>query len=291
MSLQLDLLEQVDDHWAVLAVGARERDRGLQVANARLVHRAVGKQMSLDFEERPSDGELLKRLAMAYEMAAIEGLPAFLNPASEETALRGQCRAGAWRTYELRRLLEIPKPDKERVYHILHLSGLAYCGDRWSDLRRWFRENETSIIGPSVADKPWHFRLLFRLFDCWVRLFRKRGWDDLDGIREIVAGLRNDQLEYERSVLDSGSHERDRIMALRLMALYYWAKATELLTIYMLQGEPRGIIAPLDKHFESATEAATAATDAQLDVLMRWLHGTAHEMIAGSLWWVAHSVN
>lgn len=291
MILRKEDMERVDNHWAVLAIGVSERDRSLEVANARLVAKAVGRQMRLAFEERASDGDVLHRIAMAYEMAAIEGLPAFLSLSTAEDELRKQCIAGAWRAFEFRRLFDVPEATEERIFHVLHLSALAYCGDRWSDIRRWYLDNGGSIAEPSAADQPWHYRLLFRLFDCWVRLFRKKGWDDLDRVREIVAGLREDQRQYERSSLDSGSDEQDRAMALRLIAFYNWAKATELLAKYVLQGEPRGINALLDKHFEAATDAAAAGGDAQLEVLMRWLHATARQMVSGSLWWVAHAIN
>ncbi|MBW2739158.1 MAG: hypothetical protein JRE64_10000, partial [Deltaproteobacteria bacterium] len=56
-------LHNVDHHWAVLAVGEAERDRGLKVANARLVKQAVGQQMLIDFPENGGDDELLHRLA------------------------------------------------------------------------------------------------------------------------------------------------------------------------------------------------------------------------------------
>ena len=87
-------LHNVDRHWAVLAVGEAERDRGLKVANARLVKRAVGQQMLIDFPEDGADDDLLHSLAMAYEMAAIEGLDAFLNPTYDDEELRKQCSAG-----------------------------------------------------------------------------------------------------------------------------------------------------------------------------------------------------
>jgi superfamily II DNA/RNA helicase len=291
MSLNSETIALVDNHWAVLAIGTAARDRGIEVANARLVAKAVGRQMRLSYEERPNDEDMLRRLALAYEMAAIEGLPAFLNLSPTEDRLRRQCIAGAWRTFELRRLFVVPEPIEERIFHVLHLAALAYCGDRWSDIRRWFGENPESISEPSTADQPWHYRLLYRLFDCWVRLYRKKGWDDLDRIRETIAGLREDQRQFERTSLESGSNAQDRAMALRLIAFYNWAKATELLAQYMLQGEPRGINAQLDKHFEAATDAATAGGDAQLEVLMRWLHATSRQMVAGSLWWVAHAIN
>ena len=45
---------------------------------------------------------------------------------------------------------------------------------------------------------------------CWVRLFRKRGWDDLDRITEIIAGLREDQKRFEKGRLQNGSLAEDR---------------------------------------------------------------------------------
>ena len=284
-------LKRVDAHWAVEAVGESQQKYGLELANRLLVDNALGQQIHFQFDYQNTDEDLLIRLAMAYELAAIEGLDDFLNPTSDAQEQREQCAAGAYRAFELRRLFSLPDTDEQRVLHILHLSALAYCGDRWSDLRRWFNENDQVFQIPSVADADWHYRLLYRLFECWVRLFRKKRWDDLDRIREIIAGLREDQNTYESEVLNGSSNADDRAMAFRLIALYHWAKGTELLAKYMLQGEPVGIIALLDKHFESAIDAAIAGADAQLEVLMRWLHASARQMVSGSVWWVARTIN
>ena len=75
-------------------------------------------------------------------------------------------------------------------------------------------------------------------------------------IREFVAGLRNDQAIHEERRLRNGSGAVDRAIALRLAALYNWAKATETLAGYMLQGEPGDPFGPLDKHFEAGIRAA-----------------------------------
>jgi replicative superfamily II helicase len=286
-----DALSRLDNHWAVKTVVEVERENVFTIANARLVKQAIGNQIKIDYTENQADNDLLRRLAMAYELAAVEGLSAFLNPASKDVELREQCVAGAWRAFELRRLFLLPEKDEEMIYHILHLSALAYCGDRWSDLRRWYKENNDNIHAPSVSEAAWDRRLLYRLFDCWIRLFRKRGWDDLDRIREIIAGLRNDQKAYENNVLNNGSNAENRAMALRLIALYHWAKGTELLAKYMLQGEPAGIGTLLDKHFESGINAATACGDARMEILLTWLHAASRQMVSGSIWWVLGKAN
>lgn len=293
MTVTNESLLNVDNHWAVLAIGESERDRVLNVANARLVKSAVGGQMKIDFEEMPNDTRLMERLAMAYEVAAIEGLKVLLNPLADDEngTLRAQCASGAWRAFELLRLFPLPSQTEERIFHTLHLSSLAYCGDRWVDLRRWYFENDGLLTAPSVADVNWDRRLLYRLYDCWLRMFRKNGWDDLDRIREIIAGLREDQKFHEANVLNNGNNLADRAMALHLIALYHWAKATELLAVYMLQGEPADIGTKLDTHFENAVGAAIASQDSQLEVLLHWLHVASRQMIAGSIWWVARAIN
>ena len=293
MVLTEEALSRLDQHWAVSAVGDERRSRALKVATVRTMRSAVGHQMTIAFDEASTDGELVVRTAMAYEIAAIEGMDALLHPSSDEARvqLRLQAQAGTFRAYALRRTLPIPQESEDRIFHILHLAALAYCGDQWADLRRWLKDHERDVKPPSVADASWDHRILRRLFECWVRLLRKQGWDDLDGVREIIAGLRKDQEQYETGSLAKPDNAAAQAVALRLIALYHWAKATELLAVYMLQGQPVGIEAELDKHFEAGRQSASAAQDAALEVILRWLHATSRRMVAGSLWKVAQAVN
>lgn len=291
MNVTTASLERVDQHWAIQAIGSDAINRAFELSNRLLVEKAVGAQIHFDYKISQSDYELLDRVAMAYEMAAIEGLNDFLNPTSAELELREQCASGAYRAFEIRRLFSIPNTGEQRIFHILHLSSLAYCGDRWTDLRRWYDENEILLHTPTVTNEPWDKRLLNRLFECWVRLFRKKRWDDLDCIREIIAELREDQKLYEGDVLNDSCNAENRAMALRLISLYHWAKATEIQAKYMLQGEPASVTTLLNKHFESAIEAAVASADSQLEILLRWLQIAGRQMVVASIWWVARRIN
>lgn len=292
MNITNSALEHIDQHWAVSAIGEDNVKKGLEIAQQILVNSAVGEQISFNFSLSEADINLLKQLAISYELASIEGIKEFLNPTSTDKELRGQFAAGAYRTFDFLRLLPLPEQEEQKIFHILHLSALAYCGERWTDLRRWYKENETFVQPPSVAEAKWDIRLLNRLFDCWVRLFRKKGWDDLDQIREIIAGLREDQKVYEVELLKNKDELENRGIALRLVSLYHWAKVTETLAIYMLQGEAPGAInALLNKHFESAIDSAVACADSQLEILLRWLHVSSRQMVTGSVWWVAQRIN
>jgi len=233
---------------------------------------------------------LIERVATAYELAAIEGLSSLLN-ATQDEELKGNAEAGAYQAFGLYRTLPLPTNDEQRIFHVLHLAGLAYCSDRWTDLKRWFYDVPASTVVPTVAGVSWDRRLLFRLYDCWIRLLRKNSWDDLDQVAEIISGLRNDQTEYETALIGDTTGHDSKAIALRLVSLYHLARATEQLAVYMLQGEPVAINAELDQHFEAAGKAANSANDSQLEMIIRWLHVTSRKMAAGSVWWVAQTVN
>lgn len=291
MTISTAALQNLQSHWALRAIPKADRIRAAEVVNERLVRQAVGRQITFSFAEDEADEGLMERVALAYEVAAIEGLDALSRPAGGDNGLRGQTAAASHHAFDIRRLAPIPDNTEERIFHVLQLAAVAYCGDRWSDLRRWFTEKRAAVVVPSVAGVPWDRRLLYRLFDCWVRLFRKDGWDDLDRIREIIAGLREDQRTHEKARLSNGSEVEDRTIALRLIGLYHWAKATEILAEYMLQGQSPTVFGDLDKHFESAIKAATASGDARHEMILRWLHAAARIMVTNSLWWGTRTVN
>ena len=141
MNLRQEALERLESHWAVAAISADARQQAAELAQTSLVQKAVGRQLHLPMADSAHAEDLLKRVALAYEMAAIEGLPAFLNQLPEQDDLRLQCVAGAWRAFEFRRLMPVTTATEERIFQVLHVASLAYCGDRWSDIRRWFTEN------------------------------------------------------------------------------------------------------------------------------------------------------
>lgn len=291
MILLEEHLATLDSHWAIASVPEGDRRRAHDVANARLVESALGEQLQLHFVEQPTDGDVIERLATAYEVAAVEGLDALLHTSPEREELAKQAQAGAFRTFELRRVLPIPETDSERVFHILHLAALAYAGDRWADLRRWLFDHKEESKVPSAANVSWDKRVLFRVYDGWLRLFRKDSWNDLHGIAEIVAGLRAEQQQYERDLLQQQTVSENQVLALRLVALYHWARATEQLSKYMLQGEPGGISQELDLHFEKAIRATAVAGDMPLEMLLRWLHVAGRRMVTGSLWMATAGIN
>ena len=291
MSFSSASLESLKSHWALSTVGAENLARSEELVNQRLAQRAVGHQISFNFAEDAEDDELLEKTALAYELAAIEGLDELSRPAGGDDALREQAAAAAFRAFEIRRLLNVPEDISGRMFFVLHLSALAYCGDRGPDIRRWYKESADALIVPGVDDVEWDRRLLYRLFECWISLFRKDGWNDLSRISGIVAGLRDDQEFHETQRLQNESQPDARAVALRLVALYHWAKATEVIALYVLQGGSSNPFGQIDQHFEAGVKAASASGDVQHELILRWLHTAGRIMVTNSLWWATRAVN
>ena len=278
-------------HWAIQAIGRSDLELAHQILDQRLAAQAVGQQIAFNFQSHVGADDLLERVLLAYELIAIESLEELIHAAAGQQNARDRVLFAASRAFEIRRLQPVPNQDLDRIFHILQLSTLAYCGDRWSDLRRWYKDHKIELTAPSSADAPWDRRILYRLFHCWVRLFRKDGWDDLDRIRETIAGLRDDQQRMEGPSFEHGTEARNHALAFRLTALYHWAKATEIAALYMLDGQPANSLDLLDKHFDASIQAATRALDPQLEVILRWLHASSHMMVTSSLWWATRTIN
>lgn len=291
MNITQQSLEKLKKHWAIESIGESNIKDAFDLADKLTVEKAIGKQINFNFHFTPESYSLLERVAMAYELVAIEGLYALLSPTSDDIDLKEQCIAATHQSFEFYRLLPTPENNERKIFHILHLSALAYCGQRGVDLSRWLNENEDKLKISSKASSEWDIRILHNLFDCWIHLLRHKSWQSINEINSAVNQLREDQKIYESDFLKNSGNAENRSKALRLISLYHLAKATEIQASYMLQGEPVAVAQLLDKHFESAIEAAVGNLDAQLEILLRWLQAAARQMIESSIWWVARRIN
>lgn len=293
MLITQEKIDQLQTHWAIAAIPRQEREKALRLANEHLVDNAVGQQICFSFagEVRRLDVALIDRVLSAYELAALEGVDELSNSTEGESGAASTAHVAAHVAFSLIRCLPVPRPDNERIFTILKASAIAYCGDRWSDIRDYYRANAESAKPVATLPSRWEERILGRLFDCWLRLFRKDGWDDLHGVLNAVADLRAEQAEYEGRELISDPTVDGRHLALRLVSMYHWAKATELLASFATQGDNMSICADLNKHFESAIHSAELSGDMSLELLLHWLHATAILMVKNSLWWGTRTVN
>lgn len=147
MTIPRTSLETLEKHWAIDALGQAGRLRAFAISNAWLVKQATGKQLHVSFVDSLGDLALLERAALAYELAALEGVPYLLYPGSdaESSRLLDQAQAAAFQCFQLSQVLPVPEQREKSIFHVLHLAGLAYAADRWNDLRRWIRDQGETI--------------------------------------------------------------------------------------------------------------------------------------------------
>jgi superfamily II DNA/RNA helicase len=287
--IRREALQAADEHWAVRAIGA---DATRALAQARSVHaaRALQNVMQVPAQAGDDDLELFERVSLAYEMAAMENLDPLLGAFVHQEQQREAdlARAGAHRAFEVRRILPIPVDPPGRMFHVLHLLALAYTGERWTDAQRWLREQPQADDLGAEASIAWDEHISQVLYRCWLALLRKDGWDDLQAVQMSVMELRAAQARFEPTVLEDDQPLERRAAALRLVALYNWARATEVLGVWLTMGPAGGLGGPvdtlLDQHMETATAAGGAAGDVRMEVLLRWLHVAARQIAAGALW-------
>ena len=275
-------------HWAVKAIGQERLKRANDLVRERQARHDAGERVDIAVNPDDEDDGFLSHVGLAFEFVVIEGMDALGRDSDSDIDLRNQCVSAAFRAFEILRMLPLPKDVYERVFFVLRLGAYAVCGERWSDLRRWCRERDAALTMPSVAGVRWDDWVLYSLFDCWVRLFRNVGSDDysdsneLNRIPEIIEQLRDLQKSHEHRLLESDVTMTGRARAFTLMALYNWAKATEILATCLLRGETANSANLIEKHFEAALWSAIACGWRETVCTLEFLKAASRVMVSNS---------
>jgi hypothetical protein len=274
--IDLDRLEQ---HWAVAAIPKYVRDNCFREIKKITAQKSVGQQIGFNFFISNQLENQIRRIAGAYEMAAIENIGSVINH-TDTTLDRDLFIAASWKAYELYRSIKIPDNYPQKIFFVLRISSIACCSERWNDLRCWYAENNDVIMRNEYIpqDQEWDMYLLISLYKCWVLLFTKKDWTAMNEIQSHIIRLREQQSIFEKPFLESQGNFK-KSAALRLISMYHWAKCTELLSLYVIQGEPLNITTQLDKHFEAAIESASLCGNPELEIILNWLHCTSRQMI------------
>lgn len=291
MPVTEEAIRRVKSHWALEAFGVPRFDSAINMANEALVHVAIGNQINRPPTVDPNRDELLTLAATAAEVAAVEYFDALNHPSKETQPQASDAQSAAYLAFDLLRSVHPPEGAAERCFFALHLSALGYVAERWPEVRRWIRDNHYEIPPDFVEGGGWDARVLSSIYSCWEALFRKNGLSDLVSVGTAVAKLRREQSEYEPHLLRGGIEGEQVALALRLVALYHWARATEIVATFLAQGGAPGVMAAIDQHFDSAATSAAESGDAAFEMLLRWLHVASKRMVAGSLWYVGQGVS
>ncbi|HUJ08526.1 MAG TPA: DEAD/DEAH box helicase [Verrucomicrobiae bacterium] len=253
----------------------------LDQAHTEASRRLLG--VALHIETEPADNGKLSFAANSLELAAID----FLEDEGRLVEMRQVCAEA----FQLLRVL--PRPDNpiEAAKLCLRIGCLAVLGERGADAARVLTEAPWPPL--PINSQSWGERVLATILDVWLRLVRKKGWEDLDEVQRLVVSLREQQQNFEGTYL-AGQEETSRSSAWQLVAFYHLAKAADILATYTVQGDVGGrfdIVQQLEAQFDRALTACSRAEFIELHTLTRLLTRTARQLIENSIWTVTRAVN
>ncbi|MDR2926429.1 MAG: DEAD/DEAH box helicase [Azoarcus sp.] len=273
-------------HWLLDAM-VEKRVRALREVDRIQFYREMTQ------EEPAFDVEAIREVVAALELAVLDLELDRLTEDDEHVALLHTAAADSFR---LLRVLPFSDAPMAAATHLLRASVLAVIGDRGADAARWLcaLEDEQKWPALSLDSHNWGERCRATLTDIWLRLVRKKGWDDRDAVLKRVAVLRTTQQEFERDYLGSFEPLEAKRSALELIAIYHLAKAADVLAHFITDGvveDNYQIQLLLDSHFDRAIAACETAHLMELESLTRLLARAAAQMVANSLWTVTRAVN
>ena len=116
MSLSKGTLADLNKHWAVAAISAENLERAENLVHQQFGKQVAGKQINFSFANAAVNEAFLERLAIAFELAAIEELNELCRPASGNRYYRDQAVASLSRALEIRCLLPVPADTLDRLF-------------------------------------------------------------------------------------------------------------------------------------------------------------------------------
>ena len=108
LMLEKNDLNRLESHWAIAAIPKTDRKACFNIIEKINVQKSIKKSIQFNFKIEKDWQEKVLKMALAYEMPAIENIASFTNYA-DESCDRGLFSASAWRCFDLYSVVEIPK--------------------------------------------------------------------------------------------------------------------------------------------------------------------------------------
>ncbi|MGM0981866.1 MAG: DEAD/DEAH box helicase [Pseudomonadota bacterium] len=246
-------------------------------------------QSQLNQSRQDRDWGLLKRGAESMELVVIDIIAArpFDWESDDVSDLRSAAADGFrfWKNFPF-------EEDVASARTILRAACMAVLGERGADAGRWLRTIEWPQAG--LRSDDWRIRTWSTIADIWLRLIRKKGWDDRDTVLQRISDLRVAQEDFEAQHFSSLPAGTGKANALELIGLYHLAKAAEIFAEFITNGKADGrfqIQQMLDMHFDRVFAVCEDVQLLDLETVARLLEVCAAQMARNSIWTVTRAVN
>lgn len=238
---------------------------------------------ALDVPVDPFDERSVSFAQQAWELALFDAL-------EDPDADADSTRQLAEHAFQLLRVISPPREVPDASRFLARLGCLGLLADRQADAGRVLSAH---ALPTEQADGEWGRRAETVIWNAWLRLIRKSGWEDFDAVTASIDGLRGAQEEFEQGYLAvAGPAARGR--AWELVALYHLAHAAEIVAEFSTTGVAEGhfdVRAQLDSQFDRALTACRRGELVELEVLLRLIQASASRLVENSIWTVTRAVN
>ena len=251
----------------------------------------IRRRLEPEFIANPNDFAKIQDVIGIYELAIVDLWKHASSTPSENIEEKNDFRKICNYCFNLLQALPIPDEPVEQIKHVLKLLTYAYLGEKWEDMKRFLLENDRIWESYNENETNWDLRLFSTIYIAILHLVRKTSWDDLDKATKFILKLRNEQMIFEEKFIKNIDETYQRGAALEIASLYHLAKSVDLLSNYMMQGNPPEIIDLLDYHFDAAIDCCQSAKIIELDILLRMLKATFKKMVTNSIWNVTGRIN
>lgn len=188
--------------------------------------------------------------------------------------------------FDISTLLNFNLKTEEDIYEVIKLISLAYLGEHSHFVKDFLNQQKQKIEDLIVTDK-WNSRLLNNIFKVIVSLVIKKSRKDISQSIELINQLRNDQKEFEEKYLNQLREESRPSGAAEIVSLYHFAKTSEILGQYILEGKKSNnefdIENKVKYHLKIAKEFANASSNIMLELLYQYVEAFSIKLIRNTI--------
>jgi hypothetical protein len=146
---------------------------------------------ALDIPVDPFDERSVSFAQQAWELALFDALE---DPDADADSIRQL----AEHAFQLLRVLPPPRDVPDASRFLARIGCLGLLADRQADAGRVL---SVHALPTEDAAGEWGQRAETVIWNAWLRLIRKSGWEDFDAVTASIDGLRGAQEEFGRATL------------------------------------------------------------------------------------------
>lgn len=272
---------KLPEHWLFQTLPNEMVAESIKIADQRLINNALTNDF-IEFSSlipKVEENEIISNVLNALELVIMD----LENSKTKEEKINfyNTCEI----SFILLRAIPIPTDEIDKIKYFYKLITYAYLGQRWQDGRRFLIENESLWI-VDENENEWDLRLFKKIYKAFLYLVRKKNWEDLNKVSNIIVSLREEQSIFEEQYLNNIEMINKKTRAFELLGLYHLSKAIDLTASFMINGENRSIRESVEMHFDKAIEISENSANIEMNLIIKLLKSMVNQMINNSIWMV-----